>query len=137
VPWVVDTCLLIDIADADVRYGAASSRLLASRQAQGLVISPVSYVELAPAFHGMAAAQNHFLEHLGVDWMEGWTWPDTRHAFDAWTLHIKERRRRQPDKRPIADILIGAFALRFRGLLTRNVRDFQKLFPSLRIENPE
>src|SRR5215213_2100147 len=57
VPWVVDTCLLIDIADADVRYGAVSSRLLASRQAQGLVISPVSYVELAPAFHGMAAAQ--------------------------------------------------------------------------------
>ena len=136
-PWVVDTCLLIDIADADVRYGAVSSRLLASRQAQGLVISPVSYVELAPAFHGMAAAQNHFLEHLGVDWMEGWTWPDTRHAFDVWTLHLKERRRRQPDKRPIADILIGAFALRFRGLLTRNVREFQKLFPSLRIENPE
>ncbi len=135
-PWVIDTCLLIDIADADARFGAASSRLIADRQAQGLVISPVSYVELAPAFNGMVAAQNHFLGHLGVDWTEGWTWPDTRHGFDAWAVHIKRRRSRQPDKRPIADIFIGAFALRFRGLLTRNARDFQKLFPSLRIESP-
>ncbi|MBA3544528.1 MAG: type II toxin-antitoxin system VapC family toxin [Chthoniobacterales bacterium] len=135
-PWVVDTCLLIDVADADPRFGEASSRLLAQRQARGLIISPVSFVELAPAFEGVLSAQEHFLANLGVDWGEHWTWPDTRLAFDGWATHVRKRRPSQPNKRPIADVLIGAFAQRFDGLLTRNARDFQKLFPTLRIEMP-
>jgi len=136
VPWVIDTCLLIDIADADPHFSSVSARLIANRQPQGLVISPVSYVELAPAFGGVIAAQNHFLGKLGVDWTEGWTWRDTQNAFHAWSDHVESRRVRQLTRRPVADILIGAFALRFRGLLTRNVRDFHKLFPNLRVESP-
>ncbi|MBA3961857.1 MAG: type II toxin-antitoxin system VapC family toxin [Chthoniobacterales bacterium] len=132
--WVVDTCLLIDIADADPRFGNVSSRFLAQKNARGLVISPVSFVELAPAFDGVLTAQEHFLANLGVAWTESWTWLDTQCAFDAWASHI--RARRLPNKRPIADVLIGAFAQRFDGLLTRNARDFQKLFPALRIETP-
>lgn len=135
-PWVIDTCLLIDIADADPRFSSVSSRLIANRQPQGLIISPVSYVELAPAFGGMIEAQNHFLEKLGVDWTEGWTWRDTQNAFHAWSDHVESRRVRQLTRRPVADVLIGAFALRFRGLLTRNVRDFHKLFPNLRVDSP-
>ena len=54
-PWVIDTCLLIDIADADPHHSALSSRLIANRHAQGLVVSPTSYVELAPAFGGVMA----------------------------------------------------------------------------------
>jgi predicted nucleic acid-binding protein len=114
-----------------------SSRLIATRHSQGLVISPVSYIELAPAFGGTIAVQNHFLAKLGVDWTERWTWRDTENAFVAWSGHVKSRRSRELSRRPIADILIGAFALRFRGLLTRNVRDFQRIFPNLRIESPK
>lgn len=136
-PWVVDTCLLIDIADADLQYSSISSQLIANRQPQGLVVSPISYIELAPAFRGEMAAQNHFLGKLGVDWTERWTWRDTQNAFTAWADHVAGRRNRELARRPIADILIGAFALRFRGLLTRNVRDFQKLFPNLRVESPK
>ena len=136
-PWVIDTCLLIDIADADRHYSTMSSRLIANRHAQGLVVSPISYVELAPAFGGVMAAQNHFLGKLGVDWTERWTWRDTENAFVAWSNHVRNRRGRELARRPVADILTGAFALRFRGLLTRNVRDFQRLFPNLRIESPK
>jgi predicted nucleic acid-binding protein len=136
VPWVVDTCLLIDIADADPRFGAASSRLLAGRQPQGLIISPVSYIELAPAFDGVQTAQEHFLANLGVEWTEGWTWPETQRAFAGWAAHLKKRGSSSRAQRPIADVLIGAFAQRFDGLLTRNARDFHKLFPALRIERP-
>ena len=132
--WVVDTCLLIDIADADPRFGSASSRFLAQKNARGLVISPVSFVELAPAFDGVLTAQEHFLANLGVGWTESWTWLDTQRAFDVWAAHIRTPRR--PHKRPIADVLIGAFAQRFDGLLTRHARDFHKLFPALRIETP-
>ena len=61
--WVVDTCLLIDVAEADPTFGAASARLL-------------------------------------------------------------------------ADILIGAFAMRFDGILTRNQADFRRAFPTLPITAP-
>lgn len=135
--WVVDTCLLIDIADADPRFGNTSSRFLAQRHALGLVIAPVSFVELAPAFDGVLTAQEHFLANLGIAWTEGWTWLDTQRACDGWSVHIRNRRASMPTKRPIADVLIGAFAQRFDGLLTRNARDFQKLFPSLRIDSPK
>ena len=136
-PWVVDTCLLIDVADADPRFGKASSRLIAERHATGLIISPISYVELAPAFDGVLAAQEHFLANLRVEWTENWTWRDTQLAFEGWAAHIKKRRSPWHGKRPIADILIGAFASRFDGLLTRNARDFEKLFPKLRIQTPK
>ena len=36
-------------------------------------------------------------------------------------------------KRPIADILTGAFASRFDGLLSRNPADFESNFPSLNL----
>lgn len=134
--WVVDTCLLLDIADADPRFGDASSRFLAQRHAPGLVISPVSFVELAPAFDGNLAVQEDFLFNLGVAWSVTWTWLDTQRAFESWAAHVRRRRASLPNKRPIADVLIGAFAQRFDGLLTRNARDFRKLFPSLRVETP-
>jgi hypothetical protein len=40
--WVVDTCLLIDVAEADPTFGAASARLLDLKRAEGLTICPVS-----------------------------------------------------------------------------------------------
>lgn len=44
-PRVVDTCLLIDIADADPAFAAGSAALLDDRRTAGLVISPVTYVK--------------------------------------------------------------------------------------------
>jgi len=72
-PWVIDTCLLIDLAEDDSEFFEASARL------------------------------------------------------------VESKRGGQLPKRPIADVLIGAFALRFQGLLTRNLQDFRPLFPTLAI----
>jgi predicted nucleic acid-binding protein len=136
VAWVVDTCLLIDVAEDDPEFGRHSARLLDRKRGTGLIVAPVSYIELAPLFNGVAEAQNNFLESIGANWTHGWTWPDTIAAYRAWHDHILNRRRGRIDKRPIADILIGAFAIRFDGLLTRNTTDFQNLFPDLRLEEP-
>jgi hypothetical protein len=51
-PWVVDTCLLIDVAEADPAFGVASARLLDVKRVDGLAICPVTNVELAPVFNG-------------------------------------------------------------------------------------
>lgn len=50
--WVVDTCLLIDVLEDDPEFGRSSARLLDDHAADGLVLCPISYVELAPAFEG-------------------------------------------------------------------------------------
>ena len=39
-------------------------------------------------------------------------------------------------KRPIADVLIGAYAMEKGGLITRNEADFKTLYPDLTIFNP-
>lgn len=135
--WVVDTCLLIDVAEADPTFGVASATLLDAKRPEGLTICPVTYAELAPVFDGNAAAQNEFLANLGVDWTEGWTLKDTVAAHDAWHRYVVGKRAGRIPKRPVADVLIGAFASLRDGLLTRNEGDFRAVFPTLRLEAPE
>ena len=135
-PWVVDTCVLIDVLEDDPKFGAASAARLESLAGQGLVICPVTYAELAPAFAGQAELQDEFLSGVGADWTEPWTWQDTRAAHAAWAQFIEHRRRKRTPKRPLADVLIGAFASRHNGLITRNGKDFATLFPELHVEDP-
>ncbi len=135
-PWVVDTCLLIDIADADPQFSAGSAALLSARRAENLVISPVTYAELAPVFDGDVARQELFLFHLQVSWSQAWMHSDTLAAHAAWHRYVQARRLRRINKRPMADILIGAFAERIGGLLTRNQTDFRDAFPNLPMMAP-
>ena len=122
--WVVDTSVLLDIRLNDPAFGVASATCLARQLGDGLVICPVTYVELAPAFRGDQSLQESFLRQIGVVWSEGWTSADMQTAHRLWTEHIKRKRAGQVGKRPVADVLIEAFALRFQRLITRNARHF-------------
>ena len=135
-PWVVDTCLLIDIADADPQFASGSAALLSARRNDGLHVSPVTYAELAPVFDGDAARQNLFLYHLQVSWSQAWTRAETLAAHAGWHRYVRARKLHRIAKRPMADILIGAFAERFDGLLTRNGADYRNVFPNLPIVAP-
>jgi len=134
--WVVDTCLLLDIGLDDPQFAGGSERLLDSKAADGFIICPVTYVELVPAFGGQTKPLEEFLLNLGVDYREDWTWEDTRQANAVWSRYVQKRRANRAAKRPVADALIGAFASRFKGLLTRNSADFVSLLPSLNIVEP-
>ena len=54
----------------------------------------------------------------------------------AWHRCVRAKRAGKTSKRPIADVLIRAFASRFDGVLTRNAADFQPVFPTLNIVTP-
>jgi len=135
--WVVDTCMLIDVLEADPVFGEISADWLEDHSDEGLVISPVTYAELAPAFRGNRSLQDEFLNGMGVDFREDWIWADTLAAHAAWQAHVQRRRSGEGPKRPLADILIGGFALRFDGLLTRNPKDFRTPFPDLELRAPK
>jgi len=134
--WVVDTCIVIDILENDPNYGLRSATLLEAKLDEGLSICPVTFVEMAPAFDGNGNEQETFLRQAGIGFRDGWTTADTRTAHLAWHLHIVARRSGVLPKRPIADVLIGAFAANRRGLITRNPKDFRHNFPDLQILEP-
>lgn len=123
-PWVVDTSVLLDIRLADQTFAQSSAECLARHAADGLVISPVTYVELAPAFGGDRALQEQFLAEVGVKWPASWTLHDTQAAHEIWTAHVANKRFGHAGKRPVADVFIEAFAKRFQGLITRNAKHF-------------
>ena len=135
-PWIVDTCLLLDIALPNPAFGEAAAQLLSSKRSDGLIICPVTYIELAPFFKGRTSDTHQFLAGTGVAWTEPWTDADTAQAFAGWNDYVARRKLKKLPRRPLADALIGAFAFRFDGLLTRNPADFRSVFPNLTIVEP-
>lgn len=134
--WVVDTCVLIDVLEDDPVFGHTSALALDSHASEGLVICPMTYAELAPAFQGDLSLQDEFLGGVGLDFRQDWLWGDTLLAHEAWNNFVQRRRSGLLPKRPLADILIGAFASRYQGLITRNPADFSGVFPNLAIRAP-
>jgi predicted nucleic acid-binding protein len=131
--WVVDTCVLLDVLEDDPEFGQVSAMTLDSLAEDGLTICPVTYAELAPAFEGNSSLQDEFLIGVGVDFRQDWIWEDTLRTHEAWNDFIRRRRSGLVPKRPLADVLIGAFATRYQGLITRNLSDFATIFPELPI----
>jgi predicted nucleic acid-binding protein len=131
--WVVDTSVLVDVFENDPKFGRSSARCLKRYLSHGLVVCPINFIELAPLCQGDESLQETFLRKMGVSWSEPWTSKDTSTAHRLWHKHIQAKRAGSAEKRPVADILIAAFALRFEGLITRNRKDFARLAPGLRI----
>ena len=134
--WVVDTCVIFDVFQGDPRFARASTLLLGKFPPQSLTISPVTMVELTPAFDGDLAAQKSFLTTADIDYTEAWHAADTELAQVAWHAFVSARKAEKLPRRPIADILIGAFAMNRSGLITRNPADFRRWFPKLAIKEP-
>jgi hypothetical protein len=60
--WIVDTCVVLDVLENDPDFGMPSAMLLEARLGDGLAVSPVTMIELAPAFAGDLRAQKRFLD---------------------------------------------------------------------------
>lgn len=129
--WVIDTCVVSDIWTGDVHFAESSALCLNHYQSDGLLICPISYIELGPIFLGNQSSQEDFLSRRRIDFSAGWTTADTQSAHQMWHDFVARRRAGLAVKRPIADGLIAAFAARFQGLITRNADDFRKIAPNL------
>ena len=134
--WVVDTCVLIDVLEDDPDFGRASALCLRKYLNEGLVLSPVSMIELSPAFEGDLSKQKEFLSLCGVNFEHTSEGLDVVRAHAAWNHYIQKKRLKVAPKRPVADIMIGAFSMRFDGLITRNPKDFKPWFPDLKLIVP-
>lgn len=134
--WVVDSCVLLDVALRDAVFAQPSALLLDRLNRETLVLCPVSLVEVAPCFGGKVGNVRQFADVIGIDHDWDWMPADTDEAAAAWSRHVTFKRAGQIRRRPIADILIGAFALRAGGLITRNADHFRTVFPGLKLAEP-
>ena len=132
--WVVDTC---DVLCGDGVFSTKSADALDAKRDEGLVIAPITYVELAPSFLGDVHEQDAVLAGLGIDVDFCGSKETVLEAHRAWYEHVQRKRAGAVVKRPIADVLIGAYAMQKGGLITRNETDFRSLYPSLAIFNPD
>ena len=134
--WVVDTCVLIDVFCGDKTFSEMSSMALQSKLDDVLTVAPITYVELAPEFNGDAAAQDAFLDAMWIHRDFNGSKEAVLLAHKVWHEHIMRKRAGSTRRRPIADVLIGAYAMQKGGLITRNETDFRTLYPNLTIFNP-
>ena len=134
--WVVDTCVIIDVLRGDETFSIRSSMALQSKLDDVLTIAPLTYVELAPEFNGDVEAQNAFLDGMWIHRDFNGSEEAVLLAHKAWNEHVLRKRNGVEKKRPIADIMIGAYAMQKGGLITRNESDFKTLDPNLTIFNP-
>ncbi len=131
--WVVDTCVLLDLVTGTDQQAANAEAVLT--QASSVVLCPVSVVELGPTFPDPGKLRDFLLDY-GIDASEAFTPEDAEVGRAAWQRIIAARRASGTPRRPIADVLIGAFAQRRSGIITRNGRDFMTLFPQLPVWIP-
>ena len=134
--WVVDTSVVVDLITGDPLFEPASTACLQAHLNDGLAVSPVTFVELGPTFSGDDVAAEAFLKSSHIGTMEFWTPADTLLAHRLWHQFQQKRRQLQVVKRPVADVLIAAFAERFQGIITRNASDFRNILPTPRIVEP-
>ena len=134
--WVVDTSVVVDLVTGDPLFEPASTACLQAHIGDGLVISPVTFVELGPSFSGDDAAAEAFLKASHIGTSEFWSPADTLLAHRLWHQHQVRRRQQLVVKRPVADVLIAAFAERFQGIITRNATDFRNILPALVVIEP-
>lgn len=135
--WVADTSVLLDIRIGQpLEWAEASAACLEEHSAEGLAVCPVTFIEMAPAFHGDLEAERAWLDALGIACREPWLEEDTERCHALWQDFILRKRRKEAEKRPLADVLIAGFALRFQGVITRNGADFRAVAPQLTILSP-
>lgn len=129
---VVDTCLLIDIAENDPRYGKSSAALIDKYASRGLLVSPVTYFALAPVFNGDRTLENEFLHTCGVMLATEAPADITAAAYRAWANYCASAKGKE-GLTAFVPFLVGALALCHAGLLTRRGDLFRKLFPTMNI----
>ncbi len=129
---LVDSNVLLDLFTDDPAWAAWSEARLAEAFDGGqVVINPIVYAEISVAFERIEALEHALPEQLR---REALPWEA---AFLAGKCFVDYRRRGGARRSPLPDFYIGAHAaVTGRALLTRDVRRYRTLLPTLTLISP-
>ena len=133
-PRMLDSNVLLDIVTGDLKWLDWSTEQFRAAAAEGQVlINPIIYAELAPAFDSQAALDRWLrpaiFNRLRLPYEAG---------YRAGEAFVAYRERGGTKTSPLPDFYIGAHA-EFAGLtlVTRDAARYQTYFPKLKLITPE
>lgn len=131
---LVDTCILIDVAEGDPRWSAWSEEQLARWSGRGpVVLTPMVFAEWSAMFPHVHAVEDA-VERFRLTWQD----PPRAALFLAAQAHKAYRRRGGTRAMTLPDFLIGAHAAVAKvPILTRDRRRFDAYFNGLEIVAPD
>lgn len=131
--FLFDTNVLLDIATRDPIWQSWSENQLRAAASQGsILINPIIYAELAPAFMSAADLDRwldpSFFQRLPLPYSVDWP---AAHAFTAY------RSSGGTKTSPLPDFYIGAHAqVENRTLVTRDAARYRTYFPTVTLIAP-
>ncbi|GAB4214004.1 MAG: type II toxin-antitoxin system VapC family toxin [Rhodoferax sp.] len=130
---LVDSCVLIDVFDADPAWQQWSLDALQAHRAQGLAVNALICAEIAPSFANLQAMQSALdLAQLVYAPLS----PATSYlAAQAFALY---RQNRGIKTTTLPDFFIGAHAqTQGWAILTRDKTRYKTYFPAVKLITPE
>ena len=133
--YIVDPQLVTDILDAKSEAAARANALIEAHRGDDLILAPTSYVALSSAFMGIRSMQDRFLENLGIKVAKMASGKVMDAAYSAWSRYQKDNPGAEGPG-IFESLYIGAYALLYDGLLTRQGHLYRKYFETLAVIEP-
>ena len=134
--YLVDPQLILDILEGASEQSKSAEALFERHRADDLVLAPTSYLALSAAFMGIRSMQDRFLDNLGVKVTKNAPAKVMDAAYSAWSRYQKENPVVKGGMSVFDQLYIGAYALLFDGILSRNATLYQTYFDSLNVVEP-
>ena len=134
--YLVDPQLILDVLESEGEWAGKVAALFERHRGDELILAPTSYVSLSPAFMGIRSMQDRFLETVGIRVTRNAPAKVMDAAYSAWSRYQQDYPRVAGGSSVFDQLYIGAYALLFDGILTRNATLYRTYFDSLNIIEP-
>lgn len=137
VQYIVDPQLIVDMLENDPQWGKPSTELMNAHKGEVLLLAPISYLALGLAFRGTRTMQDEFLSDLGITVIQHIPIKIMHAAYGAWCKYQKENPGVGGGGNVFDALYIGACALNYDGILTRQGELFRACYPQINAVEPE
>ena len=134
--YLVDPQLILDVLESEGERAGKVAALFERHRGDELILAPTSYLALGASFMGVKSMQDRFLENLGIAVAKNAPARVVDAAYSAWSRYQQENPTVKGGMSVFDQLYIGAYALLFDGILTRNAALYRTYFDSLNIVEP-
>ena len=134
--FLVDPQLVTDALKGESEEGRRALDLFEAHKADELILAQTSYIALSSAFMGIRSMQDRFLETLGVRVTKNAPARVMDAAYSAWSRYQQDNPRIAGGNSVFDQLYIGAYALLYDGILTRQGDLYRKYFETLNVVEP-
>ena len=131
--YIVDPQVILDSLKGHSDAGKRALALLTVHLGDELILVPTSYLALAPAFMGVRAMEDRFLEKFGIRVAKGAPAKVMDVVYAAWSRYQQDHPRTTGGSSVFDQLYVGAYALGYDGILTLRGDLYRRYFETLKI----